>query len=489
MVAKICMNFRIRFFILMAFFCTFILMMAASVPFSSYAQDGSTPTPGSGGSTVIHVVQRDETLYQIAQMYGTTVEAIMLTNGISDARFITVGERLLIPNAQNATPGANVTHTVQFGETLNTIALHYRVPVQLLADLNNVTHPASLYTGQTLTLGQVSLTPESEGFYVVQHGDTLWRIAVRFAVPLLDLQAANGLLNGDPIFTGQPLLIPDQPASSNTVILPPPFINLSLTPAVPAQGQSILLRFETQTGINATGTFMDWPLHIEKISDDPANHQYGAVLSVHALAETGVYRLMLELTDIAGQGYSYEFRVQIIEGNYGSEAVSIPEDRQYLLEPELVQAELDKVLGIVTGYSTQRYFDGWMALPAIGTLTSQFGTRRTYNGNPFETFHGGTDFGGAIGAPITAPAAGIVVLAEPLQIRGNAVILDHGWGAYSGYWHLSEIYVTTGQVVSKGETIAALGTSGLATGPHLHWEMWVAGVQVDPMQWVQQPFP
>jgi murein DD-endopeptidase MepM/ murein hydrolase activator NlpD len=85
--------------------------------------------------------------------------------------------------------------------------------------------------------------------------------------------------------------------------------------------------------------------------------------------------------------------------------------------------------------------------------------------------------------------AGVVILAENLPVRGNATIIDHGWGVITGYWHQSEIYVAVGDVVAPGQTIGVVGSTGRSTGPHLHWEMWVGGVQVDPMQWVQQSFP
>jgi murein DD-endopeptidase MepM/ murein hydrolase activator NlpD len=82
-----------------------------------------------------------------------------------------------------------------------------------------------------------------------------------------------------------------------------------------------------------------------------------------------------------------------------------------------------------------------------------------------------------------------VVLAEPLDVRGNAVILDHGLGVFTGFWHLSRIDVTVGQMVGRGEVVGLVGNTGLSTGPHLHWEMRVLGVPVDPFQWTRVAFP
>ena len=122
-------------------------------------------------------------------------------------------------------------------------------------------------------------------------------------------------------------------------------------------------------------------------------------------------------------------------------------------------------------------------------ITSPFGTRRSYNNGPVDGFHGGTDFGAGSDAPIYAPAAGRVVLAEELGVRGKAVLIDHGLGVFSGYWHQSQLAVRMGQTVQRGDLIGYVGDTGLVTGAHLHWEIRVGGIAVDPMQWTQAAIP
>jgi murein DD-endopeptidase MepM/ murein hydrolase activator NlpD len=78
-----------------------------------------------------------------------------------------------------------------------------------------------------------------------------------------------------------------------------------------------------------------------------------------------------------------------------------------------------------------------------------------------------------------------VVLADQLFVRGNAVVIDHGRGVLTGYWHMQVIKVKVGERVGTGQMLGEVGTTGLSTGPHLHWEMRVNGVAVDPMQWVE----
>jgi murein DD-endopeptidase MepM/ murein hydrolase activator NlpD len=82
-----------------------------------------------------------------------------------------------------------------------------------------------------------------------------------------------------------------------------------------------------------------------------------------------------------------------------------------------------------------------------------------------------------------------VVLAEELTVRGNAVLIDHGMGLFSGYWHNTLLAVTEGQQVQAGDLISYMGSTGLVTGPHLHWEMRLQGIAVEPLQWIEDTIP
>ncbi len=119
-------------------------------------------------------------------------------------------------------------------------------------------------------------------------------------------------------------------------------------------------------------------------------------------------------------------------------------------------------------------------------VSAGYGARRSYNGGPYLTYHEGVDFSAYAGTPVMAPAAGVVVLAEPLYVRGGAVILDHGLGVFSGYYHLSAVHVAVGQSVEPGDLLGEVGTTGLSTGNHLHWDLLINGIWVDAAQWQAQ---
>lgn len=134
--------------------------------------------------------------------------------------------------------------------------------------------------------------------------------------------------------------------------------------------------------------------------------------------------------------------------------------------------------------TTESGSEGWrqnFRWPAYGRISGRFGSQRIYAGEP-GTPHNGTDIAGAVGTPVYAPADGIVILAAtaPFTLEGNLLMLDHGMGLNSAFLHLSRIDVVAGQKVRQGEPIGAIGMTGRATGPHLHWSLRIGEVRIDP---------
>ena len=126
---------------------------------------------------------------------------------------------------------------------------------------------------------------------------------------------------------------------------------------------------------------------------------------------------------------------------------------------------------------------GQMAYPSIGEMTSSFG----YRMHPilgYNRFHAGVDFGADTGSPIFAADSGVVIFAGWYGGYGQSIIIDHGNNLTTLYAHSSELYVSEGQSVQQGQAIAAIGTTGLSTGPHLHFEVRLNGEPVDPMSYL-----
>ena len=123
-------------------------------------------------------------------------------------------------------------------------------------------------------------------------------------------------------------------------------------------------------------------------------------------------------------------------------------------------------------------------MPSNGWLTSAFSQMRAHPILHIDRPHEGIDVSAPSGTPIEAPAAGVVVSAGWETGFGNCVVLDHGFGVVTKYAHASRLLVRAGQHVKRGERIALVGSTGLATGPHLHYEVHVNGKPVDPLRYV-----
>jgi murein DD-endopeptidase MepM/ murein hydrolase activator NlpD len=131
-------------------------------------------------------------------------------------------------------------------------------------------------------------------------------------------------------------------------------------------------------------------------------------------------------------------------------------------------------------HDTPRLWEGPIVHPRPSRITSGFGHGREFNGQ-VTSRHMGTDFAGAVGAPIHAPARGVVALVDEFDLGGNVIYIDHGEGLVTAYLHLSEPLVAEGDTVEAGQLIGRVGATGRVTGPHLHWIVRYGTITVDPL--------
>ncbi len=465
------------------------------LPASVIAQDDAVP------GVTIHVVQRGENLFRIALGYGLTTEELAEFNGITNPGNILVGQRLLIPTGAAVPEPEPVQHTVQTGETLGSIANLYGKTIEELVGLNDITNVNAIHVGQVLTITPgieanptqtplpqpEQLSTPTSFVYIVQPGETMYRIALRYNLTVNELASANSITDPTRIDAGQHLIIPGVTPPQIAPDLPSPITEINLSPLILVEGQAGRIRLTTSTASTVSGTLLNNPLPF--ISEE-GNTVHIALFGIPLTTANGIYPLNLSLTQNNGQQTNFSFNVQIVSGGYGSQNISLPEgSNDILLDMSVDEFELNLLQNLTSNITPERYFTGPMGLPAAATMNGPFGTRRSYNGGEVNRFHLGSDFAGVPGTPVLAAAPGRVVLADTLSIRGIATVIDHGWGVFTGYAHQMEQYVQFGDFVTAGQTIGTIGSTGRVTGPHLHWEVWINGVPVDPMQWVQQSFP
>lgn len=155
--------------------------------------------------------------------------------------------------------------------------------------------------------------------------------------------------------------------------------------------------------------------------------------------------------------------------------------------------EFDRVDAFKALVTPEKYWKGAFLKPNEGPVTTGYGVRRYYNGVfAKDYYHRGVDYAGDTGSPVIAPAAGKIALvgraSQGFLVHGNVVGINHGQGVSSIMLHLSRIDVKEGDMVQAGQRIGAVGSTGAATGPHLHWGLYVNGQAVDPVPWRYQGF-
>lgn len=394
----------------------------------------------------IYVVQAGDTLSEIALRFGVTVEALIDANNLQDPNLIQVGQEIFIP----APEAADVPSTPSDNET----------------------------RGETT---QTPLTYQSQ-VYVVQPGDTVYSISMRFGVTVEELVEANHLSDPNYLRVGQELRIP---GTELPTTYPHPFRQVQMGPLPVAQGQTLLVRVILREPAALSGEFDGRPLYF-------ISTEYGGwtLVGIHALQPIGVYSLIVRARPRGGEEVTLTLPIRVRSGGYAIEDIFLPADRRALLDPKLVAAEEARMKAVWSQLSPYPLWEGLFKKPLREErITSPFGTRRSYNGGPVSGFHTGIDLGGEEGTPVYAPARGRIALAETLTVRGNVVVIDHGFGVFSGFFHLSQLPVQYGQMVEAGDLIGHVGNTGLSSGAHLHWEMRVFGIAVDPLQWTEMTFP
>jgi murein DD-endopeptidase MepM/ murein hydrolase activator NlpD len=259
------------------------------------------------------------------------------------------------------------------------------------------------------------------------------------------------------------------------------------------QGKAAVIRLATLAEMTLSGSLMEHDLHFLRDGEEG----YVALQGIYALAEPGLYPLTIQGDLPGGATFSYSQMVPVFTVNYPYDTPLTVDPAT--VDPAVTKPEDEQWAALTAPVTPQRLWDGVFKLPSPLPVdycletgecwSSRFGNRRSYNGSPYNRFHTGLDVVGGVGTEIYAPASGEVVFAGPLTVRGNATVIDHGWGVYTAYMHQSEIFVEVGEIVEPGQLIGLVGGTGRVQGPHLHWEVWAGGVQVDPLDWLERAYP
>lgn len=262
-------------------------------------------------------------------------------------------------------------------------------------------------------------------------------------------------------------------AEVNASAPPDPSVLISPNKVVP--GGLMIVTVKSARG-SAEGMFRGKQLHFNKVKTG-----FKAVTGIDLTTKPGAYPL--ELT-VNGKKLTQE--VAIVKKKYRVQRLTLPEDKVILSPENEARAEREqKKMSALWPVDSDRFWSGRFADPLPGKeITTPFGVRRIINNIP-KSPHSGIDLAANVGEPVRAPNDGVVVLAEDQFFSGNSIVLDHGQGIYTMFFHLSEMKVNAGQAVMKGDVIGLVGATGRLTGPCLHWGVRVQGAKVDPLELIR----
>ena len=460
---------------ILSFLLLLFLLLVSVNPVS--AQDTNGP---------VYIVQAGDTLSSIAVRFNVSLDDLMKANNITDPNVLAVGQQLTIPGLEGVS-GVLQTEVVNFGDTFRSFVRHTQVSAEMLEKLNRLVSPSELYIGATMIVPVQDNQPELTVRAAPTNGQSLLELAVEQNTDPWTLVGLNDLAGTWDGLPGDALYAPGSGSGQTSAGLPSAFLSASIPTLPLKQGGTAEIIVKPANGVTLGGTLVDKPLHFFPMGDG----NMVALQGVYILLNPGIYPLKLDATLPDGTKQSFEQMVLINRGDQPTLAIAVPPE-----DPTNMEQEDKQIASIVAPATPTKDWQGKFDLP-VGLpicIKDWFGTPRTltFNGSPYSYFHGGVDYGVcSTDHPfdIYAAAPGTVVFASPVATRGNLTIIDDGWGVYTLYAHQSQFGVTVGQQVQAGQLIGQIGATGHVTGPHLHFEMWVNGVQVNPLDWLNQAFP
>ena len=260
-------------------------------------------------------------------------------------------------------------------------------------------------------------------------------------------------------------------------------LSLLLTTWVAGQGQALEMSFPTEPGL--AGINVRWSG--QQVPFFRSGDRWLAIVGVDLDSRPGDHAVDVTFSYEDGRTRLVREPVLVNAGEYPTTRLEV-EERYVELSPE-DQARADREAAetnaIYDTFTPERYWTEPFEVPVVGAKDGRnFGHRRVFNDQP-RAPHSGADLRASTGTPIQAANRGRVVLAKELFFSGNAVYIDHGYGLYTTYLHLSKIDVAVGDFVERGQQLGLAGATGRVTGPHLHWGVRLLDARVDPFSLVR----
>jgi murein DD-endopeptidase MepM/ murein hydrolase activator NlpD len=265
-----------------------------------------------------------------------------------------------------------------------------------------------------------------------------------------------------------------------------PALTVEMSSASPKQGGLVAVTVRSDVPLaSAVASSAGRESPLER---DAGGRLFLGLVGVDFESAVGARGLDFAIEGLCGDRHSARRRLEVRSGKFPVQKLKV--DPAYVEPPaselERIREDKEKVGRVWSSGDPHRMWNGPFALPVDAPARGNFGSRRVFNGKP-RSSHEGADLAAPAGAPVAAPGPGRVALADELYFSGGTVILDHGAGLFTMYFHLSRINVKAGDAVAGGKQIGAVGATGRATGPHLHWGARLNRARINPLGLLELP--
>ena len=254
--------------------------------------------------------------------------------------------------------------------------------------------------------------------------------------------------------------------------------SIVITPAAPVQGDTVAIIVHAAAGSTVAARFNGTPLPVFALAEGT----WRALRGTDPDTPPGTYPVAVVITSPGVAPATVRRTVRIGPARFEERHLTLPPGTVSLITPKNLSIEWNALNPVLARRTPEALWRGPFQAPVTGLADSPYGYMGFYNGVR-EWWHQGIDFPEPAGTPVMAAGNGIVVLARPLPLGGDTVVIDHGQGVLTEYLHLSAFLVHPGQRVAQGDPIARIGATGLVTGPSLHWGLYADGHWVNPLFW------
>jgi murein DD-endopeptidase MepM/ murein hydrolase activator NlpD len=214
-------------------------------------------------------------------------------------------------------------------------------------------------------------------------------------------------------------------------------------------------------------------------ADPRGDGHWEAAVGIWMETPPGALTLMVE-ADIDGNTLTAPTTLTVAKRAFPIQRLRMSRGQEAKYEAPSVAEEYRLLGAALHHFTAGRAWRGGFRLPITGRLSTRYGTQRYRNGKKV-SIHKGIDLSARQGTPVYAANDGMVTLRRDFDMHGRTIVIDHGGGIAGLYLHLNDFGVSEGQTVKKGQLIARVGSTGVATGPHLHYALYAHGVAIDPL--------